>query len=121
MENKSKRQLTQEIATYLRDEVNKDPITLAAFDECDLSPGGIFMNQDSLRLRPLGHQLLKIMFDYYEFELERRLTAGELLLLSEHMNGPFYLHNNKIFVYSNKHIVMFRIAGGVTSWLKTFS
>jgi len=53
--------------------------------------------------------------------MERRLNAGELLLLSKHMNGPFYIVNHKLTVYSNQHIVMFKIAGGVTSWLETFS
>jgi hypothetical protein len=119
--NKLKRDLTQEIATYVQDEVNKDPVTLAAFSKCNLTPGGLFQTPDSLRLRPLGHQILKTIFECYEFEEKDGFTTGDLMLLSKHMNGPFYIIKNKIAVYSNKHIVMFKIAGGVKSWLKTFS
>lgn len=115
--------MTQEITAFLQEKIN-DPENSelnALFGHKDWHPHDFFQTPDSLRLRPAGHQLLKLFFDHEEFDTDRAFKAGELLILSKHINAPFYIQKNKLVLYSNELIVMFKLAGDVTSWLKLFN
>jgi len=122
METSSKKKLTHEITKYLQEQIdsNDNPEVKQVWGHKEWLPGEFFQTEDSLRLRPAGHTLLKLYFDHEEFEMDRELKAGEILILSKRMNAPFFVHKRKIVLYSNEIIVMLKLAGDVTSWLKLF-
>ena len=122
MEKSSKKKLTHEITQYLQEQIdsNDNPEVHAVWGHKQWKPGEFFQAEDSLRLRPAGHQLLKFFFDHKTFKLDRRPTGAELLTLSRHMNAPYFIIDNKITLYSDEHIVMLKLTGDATSWLKLF-
>lgn len=121
-ENKSKRILTAEITQWLTNELEncEDEAIKAAFSGRDYRASDYFHNDDSLRLRAAGYQLLKVFFDCEEFQHSRDFYTGEILTLAKHMNAPFYINRDKIVLFSHEHIVMCKLAGDVASWLKNF-
>ena len=123
MEKSSKKKLTREITQFLQDQIdNSDSSEVKqVWGHIDFTPIYLFQTEDSLRLRLAGHQLLKLYFDHETFEKDKDFTGGELLTLSKRMNAPFYVHKRKITVYSDEIIVMLKLAGDVTSWLKLFN
>ena len=124
MESPSKKKLTQEITQFLQEQIDADsdanPEVQKVFGDRQWTSAEFFQQPNSLRLRLAGHQLLKLYFDHEEFLLDRELKASELLILSNNMNAPFFITKRKIVLYSNEHIVMLKLAGDVTSWLKLF-
>ncbi|MCK4824848.1 hypothetical protein KA005_54355 [bacterium] len=121
--SKSKKILTGEISQYLNDELNDttDPVMVKLFGGKDYVTGDFFFQEDSLRLRPLGYELLKVFFDNEEFIHDRTFHAGELIDLAHYMNAPFFIRQKKIVLFSNEHMVMCKLSGSVALWLKNLS
>jgi hypothetical protein len=114
--------LTAEITEWLTNELENcdDEVVKKAFGGRNYRSADYFHNDDSLRLRAAGYQLLKIFFDHEEFQHTREFHTGEILTLAKHMNAPFYINRDKIVLFSHENIVMCKLAGDVASWLKNF-
>lgn len=105
------------------DEINNsnDPSVLKAFGSRSLKVNDFFQMEDSMRLRPLGVQLLKIFFDSEEFEHVRDFHVGEILTLSEKLNAPFYIIKNKLILFSSDQTIMLKMTGDISLWLELMS
>ena len=123
MATQSKKILTDEITAYLQNQIDECPDSEIGkcFGGKRYKSTDYFHQADSLRLRAAGYQLLRIFFDHEEFTMGRNFHAGEIIILARHMNSPFYINQEKIVLFSDEHIVMCKLAGDVTSWLKNFS
>lgn len=114
--------MTEEITAWLQNELKDcdDHAIKMAFGGKLYKATDYFHQQDSLRLRAAGYQLLKHFFDHEEFSHTRPFYTGEILTLSKYMNAPFYINREKIILFHHEHIVMCKLAGSVDAWLKNF-
>jgi hypothetical protein len=117
MDTSYKKKLTAEITDYVNQEL---AVIEEKFSKKPLRPVDLFIQPDSLRLRPVGYQLLILDFEPHSFPLKRKLTAGELLKISKNMNSPYYLTASSLAVFGDECSVMLKLAGDVTSWLDLF-
>lgn len=114
--------LTEEISQWLLNELEdcNDTALREAFGGKNYRSSDFFHQPDSLRLRAAGYQLLRHFFDNEQFTHEREFYTGEILTLSKYMNAPFYINREKIVLFHHEHIVMCKLAGSVSAWLKNF-
>jgi phosphoribosylaminoimidazole-succinocarboxamide synthase len=125
MDKLSKKKLTCEITQYLKKQVeaqgHESHEVKKVFGQDTLQVGDFFQTADSLRLRPAGNQLMRLFFDHETLKLDDRLNSGQLLKLCRIMPAPFFISGRSVVIYSSEHIVMIKLAGGVTSWLNLFN
>lgn len=120
---KTKREITNEITAYLKSEIETcdDQTIQKLFKKDDYKVLDYFHNEDSLRLRAAGYQILRQFFDSQEFEHDRNFYTGEILTIAKTMNAPFYINLNKIVLFNKEQIVLCKLSGSVTSWLENIS
>lgn len=75
-----------------------------------LEIGQIFLNKHTLRLRAPGNKILVRMYDSYEFKVEG-VKSGDLVTLFRQMQYPYYLHNGKLVLFSEKDAFVMKLGG----------
>lgn len=81
----------------------------------------IFLNSLTLRLRKEGWIVLKRHFECEVFEVDKdeRLSGKDLIALRKKMVWPYFLSQNKIYLFSAKDIFLLRLHGdNLKKWLK---
>lgn len=82
--------------------------------------GFYFHATSNLRLRFAGYIILGSLFDHEKFPLEDKLTGRELLTLKNHVQWPYYLPVNHLYVslFTIKQSFLLKLQGGdVKRWL----
>jgi len=78
----------------------------------------VFRNTKTIRLRKSGWDILRKHFTSEKFELSRRLTGKELLILQKKMQYPYFLSAKNLYLFSTRDIFKIRLMGGdVSKWL----
>lgn len=60
---------------------------------------------------------MKIFFEHQEFEITGNLTVNEHLALHDKMDAPYYITKDKIVLFHQNHIVLFKLAGDFKTWI----
>lgn len=78
----------------------------------------IFRNSNSIRLKKSGWNILRRNFECEQFELSKKLTGKELIVLQNKLEWPYFLSAKNIYLFSTKDIFTLRLMGGdVSKWL----
>jgi hypothetical protein len=75
----------------------------------------LFLNKHTLRLRPLGVEMLKKL-DYTSYTFEApNPSGGDLLKLFRKMEYPYYIGKRRVILYSEQDAFMYKL-GGYKAW-----
>ena len=77
----------------------------------DPEAGPLFRFADSLSLTEAGLRAMETEFESWAFPLDRPLTAGEKIALSNGMETPYFLRGKSITVFARRHAAAMRIIG----------
>lgn len=79
-----------------------------------------------LRLTSTGYNLLKKMqYDRYHFTAKKLSTSGNLLLMDQNLECPYYIDGigitkSKIVIFGSKEATMIKLYGDFNDFLNTF-
>lgn len=72
----------------------------------------IFQGQSQgLRLTHYGDQILRQIFDHWQYPHQTRITNGVLLELDKTMIWPYYVARNHMVFYNETDAALFRLSG----------
>lgn len=88
------------------------------FDEV-ITEYKLFGHYNNLRLSETGNNILKKVFDSYEFMLDTNISIKDKVIISENMNSPFYITDKKIYIYDENEATYINLIGDMRNWIES--
>lgn len=76
----------------------------------------LFQSKDSLRLTKHGKNIFCKNFDHWKFNLDNKITTGQIIHLQRKMKMPYYFDSKLVILFSERDAFMAKL-GGVEAWI----
>lgn len=102
--------LRQQLIEYLNSQETIDEV---------ITEYKLFGHYNNLRLSETGNDILKKVFNYYEFMIDSNLSIKDRVTISKNMNSPFYITDKKIYIYDENEAAYINLIGDIRIWIES--